>query len=120
MRILVSRCRTLARMLKRVVHCRDSAQGRLSVASRRQALAPVEPIARAILVLRGHRVLLDAELATLYGVTTKRLNEQVKRSAPSANSCTRRPRSAARSDLPPTSGNPKPRGVLFGPPHVVQ
>jgi hypothetical protein len=54
MRILVSRCRTLARMLKRVVHCRDSAQGRLSVASRRQALAPVEPIARAILVLRGH------------------------------------------------------------------
>jgi ORF6N domain len=81
MRILVSRCRTLARMLKRVVHCRDSAQGRLSVASRRQALAPVEPIARAILVLRGHRVLLDAELATLYGVTTKRLNEQVKRNA---------------------------------------
>jgi ORF6N domain len=38
-------------------------------------------IARAILVLRGHRVLLDAELAALYGVTTKRLNEQVKRNA---------------------------------------
>ena len=40
-----------------------------------------EQIAGAILVLRGHRVLLDAELAALYGVTTKRLNEQVKRNA---------------------------------------
>jgi hypothetical protein len=36
-------------------------------------------IAEEIIVLRGHRVLLDAELAALYGVTTKRLNEQVKR-----------------------------------------
>lgn len=33
----------------------------------------------AIPVLRGQRVLLDAELAVLYGVTTKRLNEQVRR-----------------------------------------
>jgi ORF6N domain len=40
-----------------------------------------EQIARAILVLRGRRVLLDDELAALYGVTTKRLNEQVKRNA---------------------------------------
>jgi hypothetical protein len=40
-----------------------------------------EDISGAILVLRGHRVLLDAELAALYGVTTKRLNEQVKRNA---------------------------------------
>jgi hypothetical protein len=39
----------------------------------------IENIAGAVLVLRGHRVLLDAELAALYGVTTKRLNEQVKR-----------------------------------------
>jgi hypothetical protein len=44
-------------------------------------LAPVEAITRAILVLRGHRVILDADLAALYGVTTKRLNEQVKRNA---------------------------------------
>jgi len=29
--------------------------------------------------LRGQRVLLDAELAVLYGVTTKRFNEQVRR-----------------------------------------
>ena len=46
----------------------------------RKPVAP-EQIASAILVLRGQRVLLDAELAALYGVTTKRLNEQVKRNA---------------------------------------
>jgi hypothetical protein len=32
-----------------------------------------------ILTLRGQKVLVDADLATLYGVPTKRLNEQVKR-----------------------------------------
>jgi len=32
-----------------------------------------------ILSLRGERVVLDADLAELYGVPTKRLNEQVKR-----------------------------------------
>jgi hypothetical protein len=36
-------------------------------------------IAQRILVLRGQRVLLDVDLAALYGVTAKRLNEQVKR-----------------------------------------
>jgi ORF6N domain len=49
--------------------------------AKRPALVPVHDITRAILVLRGQRVLLDAELASLYGVTTKRLNEQVKRNA---------------------------------------
>lgn len=34
-----------------------------------------------ILNLRGQKVILDADLATLYGVSTKRLNEQVKRNA---------------------------------------
>ena len=48
---------------------------------KRSAPVPVQDITRVILVLRGQRVLLDAELATLYGVTTKRLNEQVKRNA---------------------------------------
>jgi hypothetical protein len=47
-----------------------------------RAIVPApEHIARDILVLRGQRVLLDAHLAALYGVTTKRLNEQVKRNA---------------------------------------
>ncbi len=47
----------------------------------RTALVRVEHITRTILLLRGQRVILDAELAALYGVTTKRLNEQVKRNA---------------------------------------
>jgi hypothetical protein len=42
-------------------------------------LIPVERIERVILVLRGQRVILDETLASLYGVTTKRLNEQLKR-----------------------------------------
>ena len=46
-----------------------------------KSLVPTEEITRAILVLRGHRVLLDSELAALYGVTTKRFNEQVRRNA---------------------------------------
>jgi ORF6N domain len=40
-----------------------------------------EQIAHDILVLRGQKVLLDSRLAALYGVTTKRLNEQVRRNA---------------------------------------
>src|SRR6266404_1846436 len=47
----------------------------------RTSLMSIEDVTRAIVVLRGHKVLLDAELAALYGVTTKRLNEQVKRNA---------------------------------------
>jgi hypothetical protein len=39
----------------------------------------VDAIAKSILVLRDQNILLDHDLAALYGVTTKRLNEQVKR-----------------------------------------
>ena len=49
--------------------------------SRQASLPPVEHIARSILLLRTHRVILDRDLAAIYGVTTKRLNEQVKRNA---------------------------------------
>lgn len=42
---------------------------------------PVGQVARSIRILRGHKVLLDAELAALYGVTIKRLNEQVRRNS---------------------------------------
>lgn len=40
---------------------------------------PTEYIAQAIRVIRNQKVLLDADLAALYGVETKRFNEQVKR-----------------------------------------
>ncbi|MBI5298875.1 MAG: ORF6N domain-containing protein [Deltaproteobacteria bacterium] len=42
-------------------------------------LVPIERIEQTILIIRGHKVILDADLATLYGVSIKRLNEQVKR-----------------------------------------
>ena len=38
-------------------------------------------IEQYILRVRGHKVMLDADLAKLYGVTTARLNEQVRRNA---------------------------------------
>jgi ORF6N domain. len=43
------------------------------------ALVPIEHIAQSIFILCGQKVLLDAELAVLYGVTTKRFNEQIRR-----------------------------------------
>jgi hypothetical protein len=46
---------------------------------RAKPVVPVERVTRSILLIRGHKVMLDADLAELYGVTTKRLNEQVKR-----------------------------------------
>lgn len=44
-----------------------------------RSLVPEERIARAILILRGQRVILDSDLATLYGVKTKALNQAVTR-----------------------------------------
>ena len=44
-----------------------------------QQIVPIEAIERRIVVLRGHRVMLDRDLAELYGIELKRLNEQVKR-----------------------------------------
>lgn len=43
------------------------------------SLAVLEDIQERIYDLRGQRVMLDFDLATVYGVTTSRLNEQVKR-----------------------------------------
>lgn len=43
------------------------------------ALIPSERIEQAILLIRGQKVMLDADLAALYGVETKVLNQAVKR-----------------------------------------
>jgi hypothetical protein len=43
------------------------------------AAPAIESISLSIARLRGQRVILDADLAALYGVETKRFNEQVKR-----------------------------------------
>ena len=45
----------------------------------KRSLVPVERIEGAILVLRGHKVILDKDLAALYGVTTGNLNKAVNR-----------------------------------------
>ncbi|NCS80564.1 MAG: hypothetical protein AUJ54_11750 [Ignavibacteria bacterium CG1_02_37_35] len=42
-------------------------------------IVPTERIENKILLLRGQRVMLDRDLAELYGVETKNLNRQVKR-----------------------------------------
>jgi len=41
----------------------------------------VDTITQAIVIVRGQRVLLDVELAALYGVPTKSLNQAVKRNS---------------------------------------
>jgi hypothetical protein len=43
------------------------------------ALVAAAPIEQRILLIRGLRIMLDADLAEVYGMSTKRLNEQVKR-----------------------------------------
>jgi hypothetical protein len=43
------------------------------------ALVAIERIENRIIVLRRQKVLLDTDLASLYGVTTRRFNEQVSR-----------------------------------------
>lgn len=44
-----------------------------------QAIVPAGRIESRIFLIRGHKVMLDSDLADLYGVSTSRLNEQVKR-----------------------------------------
>lgn len=49
------------------------------MAKKTEPLIPTERIERAILLIRGQKVLLDRDLAELYGVPTKVLNQAVKR-----------------------------------------
>lgn len=44
-----------------------------------KAIVPIEIIEKRILLIRGHKVMLDRHLAELYGVKAIRLREQVKR-----------------------------------------
>jgi phage regulator Rha-like protein len=46
-----------------------------------KAIIPVERVAQSIRRIRGQKVLLDFDLAVLYGVETKNLNKAVKRNA---------------------------------------
>jgi hypothetical protein len=55
------------------------AKRRKDASASKTALIPVEQVARSILVIRGERVLLDADLAQLYGVSVKQLNQAIRR-----------------------------------------
>ena len=44
-----------------------------------KSVVPVGKIENRILLIKGEKVIIDADLAEFYGVPTKRLNEQVKR-----------------------------------------
>ncbi len=43
------------------------------------SIIPVERVEQSIYLIRGHKVMLDRDLAALYGVETKALNQAVKR-----------------------------------------
>src|SRR5947208_7147908 len=45
----------------------------------KQVLIPLEGIEHAILLIRGQKVMIDRDLASLYGVETKNLNKAVRR-----------------------------------------
>lgn len=47
--------------------------------SKTQAIVPAAGIESRIFLIRGSKVMLDSDLADLYQVSTKRLNEQVRR-----------------------------------------
>ncbi|MCX6274834.1 MAG: ORF6N domain-containing protein [Bacteroidetes bacterium] len=44
-----------------------------------KTLVPIERIENKIYLIRNHKVMIDTDLAMMYGVTVKRLNEQVRR-----------------------------------------
>ena len=46
---------------------------------KKKSIVPMKEIEQSILVIRGEKVMLDTDLAELYGVTTKVLNQAVKR-----------------------------------------
>src|SRR5207245_5609756 len=81
----VERARTEVRLVHLLTHLttRDlltEDQRHIYHEARWGAIAPAR-IERAILLIRDHRVMLDADLAVLYGVPTKRLAEQVRRNS---------------------------------------
>jgi len=49
------------------------------MARSKSSVISTEVVARNILVIRGHKVMLDSELAALYQVQTRALNQAVQR-----------------------------------------
>lgn len=51
------------------------------MSKKRSSSKPLQKIESLILTIRGTKVMLDSDLAAIYGITTSRLNEQVKRNS---------------------------------------
>jgi len=60
-------------------HSETRSQERERRMSQSSGVIQVGTISGRILLIRGERVIVDADLAEFYGVSTKRLNEQMKR-----------------------------------------
>jgi hypothetical protein len=54
------------------------------------AIVLAEKVSSKILILRDQKVILDTDLAALYGVPVKRLNEQIKRNPQRFPKCARK------------------------------
>ena len=54
-------------------------KARSELTTKSDQLVGVDNIEPLIKIIRGQQVMLDRDLATLYGVETRRLNEEVKR-----------------------------------------
>ena len=70
-----------AARLQWVIPTRLQLKGITMGKAKQTGVVSVEQITHSILVFRGHKVLLDSDLAELYGVPTKALNQAVKRNA---------------------------------------
>ena len=62
-----------------LLNAQGAAMAKKTAKQARKILIPDERIERKILLLRREKVILDADLAELYGVSTARLNQQVRR-----------------------------------------
>ena len=72
--------KTLARFHASQLHRSTSTKGiTIIMPAKSKDLIPEKRILKIIMVIRGKNVILDADLAKLYGVETRRLNEQVWR-----------------------------------------
>jgi hypothetical protein len=70
---------TFAEMTHSVTEDSTITAGSMTRKNQSKQVAPISEIESRIFHLRGNRVIIDSDLADLYGIPTKRLNEQVKR-----------------------------------------
>ncbi|HYA18091.1 MAG TPA: ORF6N domain-containing protein, partial [Bryobacteraceae bacterium] len=68
---------TASRKARRAAPARPAKRPR----SAGKSLVPTQPVEPLIRILRGHKIMLDSDLAALYGVPTKSLNLAVRRNA---------------------------------------